>query len=154
MELLTHRLSALMNQVAENQIAELVDKDRLQQQRLMEKEQRSKMLSYKTSDQFFQARQHRNNMSIRNVLAKKKEDDSKNSERDTAEKIRKVATLSSIWGAKKAIEKPISKGPATPSAANKFQKVARFAALISSVKQGRDLCTCESLDAQCKIHDS
>ena len=51
MELLTHRLAALMNQVAENQIAELVDKDRLQQQRLMEKEQRSKMLSYKTHGQ-------------------------------------------------------------------------------------------------------
>ena len=109
------------------------------------------MLSYKTSESFFQVKQHRN-MSIRSLMAAKKKEEER--KEDNAEKIRKVATLSTIWGSKKAAEKPISKGPSTTSATNKFQKAARFAALMSSVKQGRDLCTCESLDAKCKIHDS
>ena len=45
-ELLTDRLSFLMNQVAENQIEEIIIKDKLQKQLLMEKQQRSKMLSF------------------------------------------------------------------------------------------------------------
>ena len=159
MDLLTYRLSALMNQVAENQIAELIDKDKIQQQRLMEKEQRSKMLSYKTSESFFQAKHHRNT-SIRNLIAAKKKEEERKAEQDAnnAEKIKKVATLSTIWGSKKNLDKNNDKtnpkGPSTSSMTNKFQKAARFAALMSTVKQNRDLCTCESLDAKCKIHDS
>lgn len=163
MDLLTYRLSALMNQVAENQIAELIDKDKIQQQRLMEKEQRSKMLSFKTtSESFFQAKHHRPT-SIRNLIAAKKkakEEEERKAEEDAknAEKIRKVATLSTIWGSKKNLDKNNDKtnpkGPSTSAVTNKFQKAARFAALMSTVKQNRDLCTCESLDAKCKIHDS
>jgi len=159
MDLLTYRLSALMNQVAENQIAELIDRDKIQQQRLMEKEQRSKMLSYKTSESFFQVKHHRNT-SIRNMIAAKKKEEERKAEQDAnnAEKIKKVATLSTIWGSKKNLdknnEKTNPKGPSTSAMTNKFQKAARFAALMSTVKQNRDLCTCESLDAKCKIHDS
>ena len=159
MDLLTYRLSALMNQVAENQIAELIDRDKIQQQRLMEKEQRSKMLSYKTSESFFQVKHHRNT-SIRNLIAAKKKEEERKAEQDAnnAEKIKKVATLSTIWGSKKNLdknnEKTNPKGPSTSAMTNKFQKAARFAALMSTVKQNRDLCTCESLDAKCKIHDS
>ena len=158
MDLLTYRLSALMNQVAENQIAELIDKDKLQQQRFMEKEQRAKMLSYKTSESFFQAKHHRHT-SIRNLIAKKKEEEerAKQEKNENAEKIKKVATLSTIWGSKKSMEKTKesnSKGTNPSSMTNKFQKAARFAALMSTVKQNRELCTCESLDAKCKIHDS
>ena len=35
----------------------------------------------------------------------------------------------------------------------RFQKVARKAVIANSMKQGRDICTCSSLDAICKAHD-
>ena len=40
-----------------------------------------------------------------------------------------------------------AKGP------NKFLKAAKTAAVISSLKFGRDICTCSSLDATCAVHD-
>ena len=160
MDLLTYRLAALMNQVAENQISELIDKDKLQQQRFMEKEQRAKMLSYQTSETFFQAKQNRHT-SIRNLIAKKREEEerAKQEKIENAEKIRKVATLSTIWGSKKTMDKTSEKfnskaTNSSSSATNRFQKAAKFAALMSTVKQNRELCTCESLDAKCKVHDS
>ena len=50
MDSLTNRLSVLIDQVAENQIEELINHDRMQKERLMmEREQRAKMkISLKT----------------------------------------------------------------------------------------------------------
>ena len=50
-------------------------------------------------------------------------------------------------------KKGLDKGVVVPTN-NKFLKAAKTAALISKLKQGRDICTCSSLDAKCYIHDS
>ena len=144
MELLTHRLSALMNEVAENQIAELVDKDREQKQRMVEREQRSKMLSYKTTNTFAQLKPQRNT-SLRGAFGKQR-----NNKEEKTEQVRKAATLATVWGSKQSKEdKSNDKGDK-----KSFLKVAKLAVLMSSVTQGREICTCESLDAKCKIHDN
>ena len=157
---LTERLSFLMNQVAQNQIEEIISKDKLQKQQLMEKEERAKMLCYKTTESLYHhqsMKQHRNS-NLRNLIPSRKKKDEP--EEDEENKVKKITTLSSIWGAKKTFEKyPSEKGGSTKPqkvepATSKFQKAAKFTVLINSMKQGRDVCTCESLDAKCKIHDS
>ena len=164
MELLTDRLSFLMNQVAQNQIEEIVTMDKMQKQRLLEKEQRSKMLSYKTAESLYHIKQHRTS-SIRGMISsRKKKEEQEEEENNEENKAKpKIATLSSIWGAKKTFEKGAAdKGGNTKShkvekveaPTSKFKRAAKFAVLINSVKQGRDICTCESLDARCKIHDT
>ena len=163
MELLTDRLSFLMNQVAKNQIEEIVSKEKLQRQLVIEKEQRSKMLSYKATESLYHMKQQRTS-NLRNLMSsrkKKDEPEPEQVENNEENKVKKITTISSIWGAKKTFEKLTSeKGGSAksqkvaPAAMNKFQKAARFAVLINSVKQGREICTCESLDAKCAIHDS
>ena len=159
MELLTDRLSFLMNQVAQNQIEEIVSKDKVQKQRLMEKQQRAKMLSFKTTESMYQVKQHRNS-SLRNLISsrKKAEEEEKMADENKANQIKKITAISSIWGAKKSFEKGAfggnTKSPTVAAATSKFQRAAKFAVLINSVKQGREICTCESLDSKCKIHDT
>ena len=166
MELLTDRLAALMKQVADNQIAELVNKDRLQKQRLVERSQRTKMMSYQTVGVLNRPKQFR-----RPILSFQKKEEPKVvinqaahtnvGERPTEPKI---ATIGSIWGISKKAKDNLPTGgnigekpkrtekEAAPL--NKFRKVAQMTVLINSIKQGRDICTCESLDAKCKIHDN
>ena len=143
MELLTDRLSTLMKQVSEKQIAELISKDKLQKQRLMERAQKQKMMSYQTRGVLNHSKQFR--------LQEK----SKGS---------KKPTVTSIWGLSKKPNDAINKAGAiceNPKrsgkeevAFNRFRSAARKTVLINSMKQGRLICTCESLDATCKLHDS
>ena len=147
MELLTNRLSALMNEVAENQIAELVDKDREQKQRMVEREQRSKMLSYKTTNTFAQFKPQRNT-ALRGAFGKQRKD-----KEEKTEQVRKAATLATVWGSKQSKEDKVDKANEKGDKKS-FLKVAKLAVLMSSVTQGREICTCESLDAKCKIHDN
>ena len=37
---------------------------------------------------------------------------------------------------------------------NKFRKAAKTTVLIQTLKSGRSICTCENLNAHCKVHDS
>lgn len=173
MELLTYRLATLMDQVAENQIAELINKDRLQKKLLMEQAQRQNMRSHQAIAALNQPKKFRRPMlSFKKKEEQKdipKQDDLTNDEEKTKDP--KIATIGSIWGLSKKSKDNINNGggidenPKTIDekpkilakeevALSKFRKAGRITALICSIKQGREICTCESLDATCKIHDS
>ena len=37
---------------------------------------------------------------------------------------------------------------------SKFRKAAKLTVLLESMKEGKAVCTCENLDARCKLHDT
>ena len=157
MELLTSRLTVMMNQVSENRMMDIIDQDRFEKQRMIERQQRSRMLLYNTNDPFYNIQEQRQaSVDRRATRNKKKEEQAKPKDAEDS-KVKKISTLVTIWGNRPSreqkgsikddnIEKP--KGP------NKFLKAAKMAAVISSVKFGRDICTCSSLDAKCAVHDN
>ena len=176
MECVTSRLTLMMNQGSENRMAEINDQDRFEKQRLktlknninyinninyMECQQRSRMCLYDKNYPYYNIKEHRRlsmeRRQSRGSSIHKKKDKKAKDEIAEDNKVKKISTLMTIWGNRPARERKESvkdeniekaKGP------NKFLKAAKTAAVISSLKFGRDICTCSSLDATCAIHDN
>ena len=160
MECLTSRLTLMMNQVSENRMAEIIDQDRFEKQRVIECPQKSRMILHDKSYPYYNIKEHRRlsleRRQSRGSSIHKKKDKKAKDEMAEDNKVKKVSTLMAIWGNRPARERKESvkdeniekaKGP------NKFLKAAKTAAVISSLKFGRDICTCSSLDATCAVHD-
>ena len=134
---------------------DIIDQDRFEKQRMIERHQKSRMLSYDTNDPFYNLQEQRQaSVDRRKVRNKKKEEHAK-AQHNEDNKVKKISTLVTIWGNTRDQKGPgkddsneKTKGP------NKFLKAAKMAAVISSVKFGRDICTCSSLDAKCAVHDN
>ena len=158
MELLTSRLTVMMNQVSESRMMEIIDQDRFEKQRIIERQQRSRMLVYNTNDPFYNLQEQRQAVARRPTRNKKKEEQAKEQMAED-NKVKKISTIGalSLWGnrtsrdQKGTIKDDNNEKPKGP---NKFLKAAKMAAVISSVKFGRDICTCSSLDARCAVHDN
>ena len=164
MELLTHRLSMLVEQVAEQLMSEIVNEERLQHERIMKQTQRDKMLSFK---QIAHEEQTRRGV-VRTTLAlKKKQEELKKIEElkrqeENANSVR-IKTACDIWGLSKkakargtkADESKEMNKESSVSATNlgKFRQAAKTAVLLKTMTKDRAICTCESLDARCKVHD-
>ena len=157
MELLTSRLTLMMNQVSESRMMDIIDQDRFEKQRMIERHQKSRMLSYDTNDPFYNLQEQRQaSVDRRKVRNKKKEEHAK-AQRNEDNKVKKISTLVTIWGNRPSREQKGSikdDNNEKPKGPNKFLKAAKMAAVISSVKFGRDICTCSSLDAKCAVHDN
>ena len=159
--LLTYRLADFMKQISANQMEEIVNKERIHNERLMSQDQRSRMVSYNKTGFQYDAKKANG----KNIVALKKRD-KENQPCTEEEKIKQQKKLGTIWGASKNFKNIIDKDAESINKAknfdktviaptkNKFMKAAKIAVLISQVKQGRDICTCSSLDAKCYIHDS
>ena len=75
MELLTSRLTLMMNQVAESRMMDIIDQDRFEKQRMIERHQKSRMLVYDTNDPFYNLQEQRQaSVDRRKVRNKKKEE--------------------------------------------------------------------------------
>ena len=155
MELLTSRLTLMMNQVSESRMMDIIDQDRFEKQRMIERHQKSRMLSYDTNDPFYNLQEQRQaSVDRRKVRNKKKEEHAK-AQRNEDNKVKKISTLVTIWGNTRDQKGPgKDDGTEKTKGPNKFLKAAKMAAVISSVKFGRDICTCSSLDAKCAVHDN
>lgn len=160
MECLTSRLTLMMKEVSENRMAEIIDQDRFEKQRITECPQKSRLLLYDKNYPYYNIKEHRR-LSLerrqgRGSSFHKKKDKKTKDEIAENNKVKKISKLMTIWGNRPSRERKESvkdeniekaKGP------NKFLKAAKMAAVISSVKFGRDICTCSSLDATCAVHD-
>ena len=175
MECLTSRLTLMLNQGPENRMVEINNQDRFEKQRLKmlknnveyinkinytECQQRSRMCLYDKNYPYYNIKEHRRlSLERRQGCGSsfhKKKDKKAKDEIAEDNKVKKVSTLMTIWGNRASRERKESvkdesiekaRGP------NKFLKAAKMAAVISSVKFGRDICTCSSLDATCAVHD-
>ena len=181
MELLTNRLVMLVEQVAENQMADLINKEKIQKQRISERSQRETMLSFELQAAENQARRSKKSSNLatlqRSALTRsafggsilqrqavKDKDQDKDGNNTT-----KITTVCDIWGLSKKVKEAkegmnktskkddpndIGDGNQPKINVSKFRKAAKLTVLLESMKEGKAVCTCENLDARCKLHDT
>ena len=174
MDLLTNRLLVMAGQVADNQVAELIYNERLELERLRQRSPREKMLYSKTLDAENQARRGNftNTISAKRLVIsrKKKEENKYNAKEDgrtTQEgvpNVKEITTVCDILGIYKKHKNKGSKinesnefskeTSASKVNFNKFRKAAKTTLLLERFKKGHVICTCESLDSRCKVHDN
>ena len=178
MELLTHRLAMMAERVTENHMVELLDNERIELERLRLYQPclERKVSSFKSIAGRNQIRKSKFCNTVlgkrRLALLKKRkeedeeiihEDEQKN--HDDVPKIKEIITACDIWGLSKKNKNEKSKvnesneSPKENSAPksqgfSKFRRAARTTVLLESLKSGHAICTCENLDARCKVHDS
>ena len=171
MELLTDRLSILVEQVAEHQIEELINKEKLQQQRIIGGSQGEKFISYKAIAAANQAKRSKPTVVATKKNEEQQEEKKQDDKKDEPAKTAKAATVNAIWGLAKMAasnhkndknEKGADKGDkgkqattqaANPMKPNAFKSVAKKLVVFSALKGKRDVCTCEDLNSKCKVHD-
>ena len=158
MESLTERLAFLMKQVFDDQIDQLIIKNRQEKEFAKEREQKLSVLqsmkfvkNKRTLDSNKQETRIGKSMVHKKYEPKSNDDNKQNN----------TISLKNIWGGPKLSKNNCDKDEEVKetgtenesSAKSKFLKAAKLAVLISQVKKDHNICTCESLDALCKIHD-
>ena len=122
------------------------------------------MLEYDANDPFYNLQGQRQASVNRLPNRNKKKEEHAKAQRNEDNKVKKISTVVTIWGNTRD-QKGLGNdaGNEKPKGPNKFLKAAkreqlkeqlREAAVISSVKFGRGICTCSSLDAKCAVHDN
>ena len=158
MESLTERLSFLMKQVFDDQIDQLIIKNRQEKEFAKEREQKFSVLQsmkFVKNKRIVDPNKHESR--IRRSMGNKMYDTKPNDDNKQNHPI----SLKNIWGGPKPSKVNCDKDEESKdngtelesSAKSKFLKAAKLAVLISQVKKDHNICTCESLDALCKIHD-
>ena len=178
MELLTNRLMMMAEQVNANHMVELIDNERIELERLRHyrpyrEEKKSTFVAVTAQSQIRKSKfgnavmaKHRSALS-RNKKEESKENTNEDDQKNLEEgpKIKEITTVCDIWGLSKKMKndgsKPnesneSSKENSAPksNAFSKFRRAAKTTVLMESLKRGHAICTCESLDARCKVHDS
>ena len=145
MDLLTYRLTGFMHEIEEKQIEEIIKKERLQREQLINRNNCTQKSSQPSS--------------IKSLMYMKKKEKENNICEEERLKRKKIGAVS-LWNSSrkknaenKDPESTKGKSKTVDKSKNRFLNAAKMAVLISQVKQGRDICTCESLDANCKLHD-
>ena len=146
-----------MKEVSENRMAEIIDQDRFEKQRIVECPQKSRLLLHDKSYPYYNIKEHRRLSLERRQCDgssshKKKEEQAKK-EIGKGKKFKKISTLLTIWGHRPARERKesVKDGIEKTRGPNKFLETAKMAAIISSV-EFENICTGSSLDATCEVH--
>ena len=138
MELLTDRLSLVIKEMADNLMAQLIIKHNSECLRMTKQDVEDLMFCDKAT-------------------TLKLIEDQKRKENLESERQNRIASMSSIWGASRHL-KSNTPNPGNKEANkkrnNKFLKAARLLIVMNLLKQGCNICTCDSLDSKCKRHDS
>ena len=159
MESLTERLAMLMKQVFDDQINQLIVKNRLENELVREREQKVNVLQsiiHAKNKTMFGANESENKIG-NSVMLKKL-----GSKLNDCDKHKATISLKNIWCGSSSIqhdcendEELNTKQPEKEDSSKRsFVKVAKLAVLISQIKKDHDICTCESLDTICKLHDA
>ena len=146
-DLLTYRLSHFMNQISDKQIAQLVEKDREEKEKLRQ----SSLMSCRNTPLADYSRDYKAIKHAMNFTKKKPElCNSMDGEKARPKKVE----LGTLWGVSNKF-KDIAKKDASEvkPKRNAFIKAAKMAVLINHVKEGKVVCTCESLESKCAVHD-
>ena len=138
MELLTDRLCFVMKEMADNLISELISKHHSECLKIVQNDDEAQtfsgnkklMKAYEVENQHF---------------------------RHETDRQHKLAALNSIWGASKHLKDKSKNGrkeDVNKKPKSKFLKAAKILVVINVLKQGVNVCTCNSLESKCKRHDS
>ena len=164
MESLTNRLIMLMKQIELNQIADLIEENRLENERNMRHEKIGKSFAQNASESLPTIKQDLKRGS-KSIQHKKNSKEKKQINGDDMDRQKKLDKLGSIWNTSKTTNRMSTKSNNSGLISNpsdekkcalqrKFLKVARVLVIVNSIKKGHTICTCSSLDSKCKLHDS
>jgi hypothetical protein len=159
MHLLTNQLVMLSGEVTRKHMAGLREQERIEHKRVREinlkvrkiretKVHTSKAIATKPKTKFGNA-----------VFQSQIRIEAEEEQRKEEEKENEITTAGDIWGvsnkSKNNESDESSKENSVPNhSLAKFHKTARQIVLMEILKKGHDICTCENLDARCKVHDS
>ena len=138
MELLTDRLCFVMKEMGDNLMSELISKHHSECLKIVQNEDEATAI-------------------CNNKKKIKGNEDKYQHFRHEAERQNKLAALNSIWGASKHLKDKTKNGrkeEANKKPRSKFLKAAKILVVINVLKQGVNVCTCNSLESKCKRHDS
>ena len=151
-DLLTYRLSHFMTQISDNQIAQLIEKDRKEHEKL--RKAKKSMMRFDTQKSSTDHLMGYKAVKAAAILTKKRYElgQSEEAEKPKSKKVE----IGTLWGVSNKFKSRMTKDSSDtkPSTAkNAFFKAAKMAVLINHVKDGKTVCTCESLDSKCLVHD-
>ena len=159
MECLTSRLTLMMKEVSENRMAEIIDQDRFEKQRITECPQKSRMLLYDKNYPYYNIKEHRRLSLERRQCdissSNKQKEEQAKEQIAKGKKFKKISTLVTVWGYRPARER---KGSVKDDkikktrGSNKFLEAAKMAAVISSVEFD-NICT-SSCGVNYGVHDN
>ena len=126
MELLTSRLTLMMNQISESRMMDIIDQDRFEMFREIERHQKSRMLVYNTNDPFYNLQEQRQASVGRRLVRNKKKEEHAKAQRNEDNKAKKISTVVTIWGNTRH-QKGLGKDDDNekPKGPNKFLKAAK-----------------------------
>ena len=174
MDLLTNRLVMITSQITANHMAVLREKESLELKRVTDYKRAMRTIREKNLYNFretaaeSQIRKTKFGNAVclnRNSLQRTKNEEKKEntkqdkqkSDEDTAKEITTAGRIWGIYNKNHDNESKIdeSKESSAPKPKlNKFRRAARTTVLIETLKGGHSICTCENLNAHCKVHDS
>jgi hypothetical protein len=163
MESLTNRLITLMEQIASKQIADLVEENRLNNEKVWGNTQNAKHFTQNASESYLKLKQESYTYS-NGITFMKNYTNQAQINGEELDRQRKIEKLGSIWCSSEPMKGISNKSNYSElksnassknvSPKNKFHTVARAPIIVNSIKNGLTICTCNSLDAKCKVHDS
>ena len=138
MESLTGRLCFVMKEMADNLISELISKHHSECLKIVQNDEEA--LAYSGNKKKMKAYEDKNQHL-----------------RQESERQKNLDALNSIWCASKHLKAKSKNGrkeEAKKKPKSKFLKAAKMLVVINVLKQGVNICTCDSLESKCKRHDS
>jgi hypothetical protein len=156
------------------QVAELLDNEQFELERLRQRSPRGKLLTSKTIPTENHARRGKFTNTLQVVgsaVSWMKKEEKKCNARDYGKKsqegvsnVTESTTACDIWITPRKIKNKGSKiteshesskeTSASKINSRKFRIAAKTTVLLEQFKQGHAICTCENLDARCKVHDT
>ena len=174
--MLTNRLIMMAEQVTADHMSELIDKERIELERLQyyRAYRGDKVPTFRTIAGQTQIRKTKFGVAAlgkhRSALSRNRNDqNTQNAQEDGQQnqddvpKIKELVTVCDILLSKKKksdgskfneSNESSKDSSAQKNNINKFRRAARTTVLMASLKNGHAICTCETLDARCKVHDS
>jgi HJR/Mrr/RecB family endonuclease len=164
MESLTNRLKTLMDQIESNQMADLIEENRLNTERVMGHQQKEKHFTKNASESLLKLKQESYRYSHGITFMKNYTNQKHIIAAEELDRQRKKDIFASIFSSPVPMKDISNKSNDSEvesnasgkkfSPKNKFLRVARLLVVHNSMKNGHTVCTCNSLDSKCKVHDS
>jgi hypothetical protein len=161
MDLLTNQLVMLSEEVTRKHMANLREQERIELKRVrginlkMRKIRETKVYTFEAISTETQVQKTKLGNAVRRNQIRIKAEEEQKKEEESAKEIITAGDILGVSNKSKNIEFDESSKEnfvQKPSLA-KFRKAAKQIVLMEILKKGHDFCTCENLDATCKVHD-
>ena len=147
-----------MVEVEEQQLVELVLNEVLQGKQEIDRVNTLKKLSPDVNDESQSVMKPPKSTAWKKLMSLRKEEKENNMNEEERTEEKKMETLK-LWNMSSHntenndSEDIKGKSKKSGKSKKKFIKASKMAAFLSQLTEGQDICTCVSLDSECKVHD-